>query len=124
MTNEERKEYCMRRNVKLHPILNAFTWDVIFVWTISTMFFYNVKHLNYSQIIALDSILMIIGCLICIPVQRLLQNVKSKVAVRFGCLGYAGYLLLCIFGTNYFTFILAQPFFLVNVFCIYYMINI
>ena len=110
MTNEERKEYCMKRNVKLHPILNAFTWDVIFVWTISTMFFANVKGLNYSQIIALDSILMIIGCIMCIPVQRLLQNVKAKVAIRFGCLGYAMYLLLCIFGKNYFTFILAQPF--------------
>lgn len=110
MTNEERKQICMRRNVKLHPFLNALTWDVIFVWTISTMFFYNVKGLTYSQIISLDSILMIIGCLLCVPVQRLLQNVKSNTAIKIGCLGYVAYLLLCIFGKNYATFILAQVF--------------
>ncbi|MBQ9795939.1 MAG: MFS transporter [Clostridia bacterium] len=110
MTNEERKQICMKRNVKLHPFLNALTWDVIFVWTISTMFFYDVKNLSYSKIIALDSILMIFGCVMCVPVQRLLQNIKSNVAIRFGCLGYVAYLLLCIFGTNYATFILAQVF--------------
>lgn len=110
MTNEERKIACMNRNVKIHPALNALTWDVIFVWTISTMFFYDVKHLSYSQIIALDSILMIFGCLMCIPVQRLLQNVKSKIAISLGCLGYAAYLLICMFGTHYFTFVFAQLF--------------
>ncbi|MBQ8615590.1 MAG: MFS transporter [Clostridia bacterium] len=110
MTNEERKNLYMNRNVKLHPLLNALTWDVIFVWTISTMFFTTQKGLSYSQTIALDSILMIFGCLFCVPVQKLLQNVKSTDALRFGFLGYAGYLLLCIFGTNYATFILAQPF--------------
>lgn len=110
MTNEERKNLYMNRNVKLHPLLNALTWDVIFVWTISTMFFYNVKHLSYSQIVSLDSILMLFGCLFCVPVQKLLQNVKSTTALRFGFLGYAGYLLICIFGKSYVTFICAQPF--------------
>lgn len=110
MTNEERKNLYMNRNVKLHPLLNALTWDVIFVWTISTMFFSTQKGLSYSQTISLDSILMLFGCLFCVPVQKLLQNVKSTTAVRFGLMGYGGYLLLCIFGTNFFTFVLAQPF--------------
>lgn len=110
MINEERKNLYMNRNIKLHPLLNALTWDVIFVWTISTMFFTTQKGLSYSQTITLDSILMIIGCILCLPVQRLFQNVKPTKALRFGLMGYAVYLILCIFGTNYFMFILAQPF--------------
>ena len=110
MTNEERKNFYLNRNVKLHPLLSALTWDVIFVWTISTLFFTTQKGLSFSQTITLDSVLMICGCLLCVPVQRLFQNVKSMHAIRFSLLGYAGYILLCIFGTNYFMFILAQPF--------------
>lgn len=110
MTNEEKLNKYMNRNVKLHPLLTALTWDVIFVWTISTMFLTSQKGLSYAQTISLDSILFVFGCLFCVPVQKLFQNVKSTVALRFGFLGYAGYILLCIFGTNFFTFVLAQPF--------------
>ena len=110
MTNEERKEFYMNRNIKLSPFLITLTWDVIFVWTISTLYFTTVKGISNAQVITLDSILMVFGCLFCIPVAKLFQNVTPIKATRIGFLGYAGYLLLCIFGTNYFTFILAQPF--------------
>jgi len=110
MTNEKRKDFYMNRNIKLYPLLTALTWDVIFVWTISTMFFTTQKGLSYSQTIALDSILMAFGCLFCVPVQKLFQNVKSTTAIRIGFMGYGIYLLLCILGQNFLTFILAQPF--------------
>ena len=61
------------RNIKILPSYLALTWDIIFVWTISTMFFSTQKGLSYSQIISLDSILMIIGCIRCIPVNRLFE---------------------------------------------------
>lgn len=110
MTNEEKMSNYMQRNVKLYPPLLAFTWDVIFVWTISTMFFTAQKGLSFSQVVLLDSILMGIGCLICIPVSNLLKNVNSVRATQIGSLGYAAYLLLCIFGTNFGTFVFAQFF--------------
>jgi len=88
MTNEKRKDFYMNRNIKLYPLLTALTWDVIFVWTISTMFFTTQKGLSYSQTIALDSILMAFGCLFCVPVQKLFQNVKSTTAIRIGFMGY------------------------------------
>lgn len=110
MTNEERKEFYMNRNIKLSPSLIALTWDVVFVWTISNLYFTAVKGLSNSQVISLDSILMLFGFLFCVPVNKLFQNWSPIKATRVGLLGYAGYLLLCIFGTNYVTFILAQPF--------------
>lgn len=107
----------MNRNVKVLPSYIALTWDVIFVWTISTMFFTNVKGLTYSQVIALDSILMLIGCIICVPLNKLFERVPAIWATRVGCMGYGAYLLLCIFGKNYLVFVLAQ-FFLSFGYCI------
>jgi len=104
MNNEERMQKFMNRNINVFPLFCALTWDVIFVWTISTMFFSTQKGLTNSQIIALDSILMLAGCVMCVPLNRLFQNVKPIVSSRIGLLGYAIYILLCIFGTQYFTF--------------------
>ena len=112
MTNQERKEFYMNRNIKLSPSIISLTWDVIFVWTISTLYFTTVKGLSNAQVIALDSILMLFGCLFCIPVGRLFQNVRPIKAVRIGLIGYAIYLLICIWGPkeNFLVFVLAQPF--------------
>jgi len=112
MTNEKRKEFYMNRNIKLSPSLIALTWDVIFVWTISTLYFTTVKGLSNAQVITLDSILMLFGCLFCVPVGKIFQKVRPVKAVRVGLLGFALYLLICILGPkgNFFVFVLAQPF--------------
>lgn len=110
MTNEERKNLYMNRNIKLSPSIIALTWDVIFIWTISTLYFTTVKGISNAQVISLDSILMVFGCLFCVPVGKLFQNMRPIKAVRIGMFGYVGYLLLCVFGTNFVTFVLAQPF--------------
>lgn len=110
MTNEERKEYCMKKNVKRSPLLIALTWDIIFFWTISTLFFTTQKGLTYSQVITLDSIVMLLGCILCVPINRIFQNVSPINATRIGLLGYGGYVLLVIVGKSYPVFIAAQFF--------------
>ena len=110
MVDDSKKNFYINRNIKVLPSYIALTWDVIFVWTISTMFFSTQKNLDYSLIIALDSILMLFGCVLCIPINKLFEKMSSTQASRIATLGYAGYLLLCIFGTNYITFGFAQFF--------------
>ena len=110
MVDENKKNFYINRNIKLMPSYIALTWDVIFIWTISTMFFSTEKGLDYSQIIALDSILMLIGCVICIPINKFFEKIPSSTASRLGTLGYAAYILLCIFGTSYYVFVIAQVF--------------
>ena len=102
--DNQKKEYYLNRNVKMHPLLNALTWDVIFVWTISTIFLSNEKGLSYSNIVFLDSILMFAGCVLCIPIQKLFKNVIPKIALRVGLFCYAGFVVLLMVGTNFFTF--------------------
>ena len=102
--DNQKKEYYLNRNVKMHPLLNALTWDVIFVWTISTIFLSTEKGLSYSNIVFLDSILMCAGCVLCIPIQKLFKNVIPKIALRVGLFCYAGFVVLLMIGTNFFTF--------------------
>lgn len=110
MTNEEKMTKYLQRNVKLFPPFLALTWDVLFVWTISTMFFTTQKGLDFSQVVMLDSVLMIIGCVICVPVTNLFKNVNAVTASQIGVLGYAIYLIMCIFGNHFAVFLLAQFF--------------
>ena len=107
---DEKKNKYMQRNIKILPSYIALTWDVIFVWTISTMFFTNVKGLSYSQTIALDSILMLIGCIICVPINKVFSKMPTIRATQFATLGYGAYILLCIFGNHYAVFVIAQMF--------------
>lgn len=110
MTNEERKIQYMNKNVKLSPLLIALTWDVVFVWAISTLYLSSQKCFTNSQIVLLDSVLMFAGCLLVVPVNKLMQNVKPIVGTRIGLLGYLCWFLLYTFGSNYFTFVFAQCF--------------
>lgn len=110
MTNEERGSMYMQRNVKLSPALVALTWDIFFFWTISTLYLTQVKGLTNSQVIMLDSVLMIFGGVFCMPVAKLFQNIKTITSIRIGILGHIAYLLIITFGKSYPMMILAQPF--------------
>lgn len=110
MTNEERKNQYMNRNIKMSPLLIALTWDVIFVWVISTLYLSSQKGFSNSQIVLLDSVLMFAGCILVVPVNKLMQNIKPVNGTRIGLIGYACWLLLYIVGTNYITFVFAQVF--------------
>jgi len=110
MTNEERKNFYMNRNIKLSPTIIAITWDVIFVWVITTLYLTSVKGFSNSQAVMLDSILMFAGCIMCVPVNKLLQNIKPINGTRIGLCGYAGWAILYIVGEGYLTFVCAQIF--------------
>ncbi len=110
MTNQEKIDKYMNRNIKLCPAFLGISYDVIFIWTISTMYFTTQKGLTMSQTIMLDSVLMLAGCLLCVPIERLFRNIKPLKASIIGNLGYVVFILLCLFGTQYVTFIIAQIF--------------
>lgn len=110
MNNEQRKYFYMNRNIKLSPVLIALTWDILFWWSISTLYLTMVKGLTNSQVVILDSILMGSGALFCIPLAKLFQNVKPINTTRIGLLAYIAFILFYIFGNNFWIFILAQPF--------------
>lgn len=110
MNEEEKKIYYMNRNTKLYPTFCAFTWDVMFVWGISTLFFANQKGLSYSQIIFLDSVLMLAGAFGGLFVPKIFEKINSVISTEIAMCGYGLYLLICIFGNAYWHFVVAQLF--------------
>ena len=74
MTNEERRDFYMNRNIKVLPLYYAFTWDIMFVITISTLFYTNQKGLSLSEIITLDSYLMLFAAIMCIPISKMFER--------------------------------------------------
>lgn len=108
MTNEERKDFYMNRNIKVLPLYYAFTWDILFVITISTLFYTNQKGLTLSQVVMLDSFVMIFASLMCIPLSKLFERVSALTCSRISNIGYMAFMLICIFGNSYAWFILAQ----------------
>lgn len=110
MTNEERKDFYMNRNIKVLPLYYAFTWDVMFVFTISTLFLTSQKGLSFSQVIMLESFRTLFTCIMCIPISKLFEKVPATTCSRISNLGFIGFLLLSIFGTSYIWFIFAEFF--------------
>ncbi len=110
MTNEERKNYYMNRNIKLYPFYLALVWDVLFVWTISTLFYTTVKGLTFSQAIMIDSVQTIAACILSVPLTKIFAKVNSVTATRISSLGYIGFLLCLIFGKTFFSFAIGAIF--------------
>lgn len=106
--NEDRKNYYMNRNIKIYPFYLAFSWDVIFVWTIIILFYTNVKGLSYSQAIFLDSLLYISAFALSVPVSKLVAKIKPILASQIANLFVILFLILVMFGTHYFVFIIAE----------------
>ena len=79
MTNEERGSMYMQRNVKLSPALVALTWDIFFFWTISTLYLTQVKGLTNSQVIMLDSVLMIFGGVFCDKIHQSVPVIAAEI---------------------------------------------
>ncbi len=116
MTNEERKILYMNRNIKMYPPFLALIWDVLFVWTISTLFFTNQKGLSYSQCMMIETILTFSACIMCIPVTKLFEKITPIKSLRCGLVGYAAFLILCIFGNKY--VVMIAPVFLAFGYCV------
>ena len=110
MTDQARLTAMMNKNIKMSPLLFAFSWDVWFVWTITTMFLSQVKGFSYSQVIMLDSILMGIGAVFCFLGGKMFKKLSPLNAIRLGIFCYGIFLLIYIFATEYYTFIIAQLF--------------
>ncbi len=110
MTNEQRKDFYMNRNIKLYPTYCALTWDVLFVLTILTMYYTTVKGLTFSQAVLLDSVQTISACIMCIPLTKWFSKVSTVTASRIGNLGYLFFLIILIFGQSFLHFAIGTVF--------------
>lgn len=110
MTNKEKLDRYMNRNIKIFPSYLSLTWDILFIWSISTMFYTQVKGLSYSQAVSLESILTLFSCVFCLFVIKFMKKVTPIKTMRLATLSALMYVLFLIFSKNYTQLVIAQAF--------------
>lgn len=100
----------LERNIKIYPFYRAFSYDFLFLWTISILYL-TWKGLSYSQTIYLDSVFMIVAFILQIPLTKLIHKVGFANSIRFACVLRIGFALLFLFGNNFWLFALANVFY-------------
>lgn len=98
----------LNKNVKLYPSYRAFAYDFLFLWTISILYLTEVKGLSFSQVILLDSIFMLSGFLLQIPITKIIKKIGRVPAARIASLSWLGFSLIYLLGNGFPVFILAN----------------
>lgn len=100
----------LERNVKLYPFYRAFSYDFLFLWTISILFL-TWKGLTYSQTIWLDSIFMLVAFILQVPLTKLVQKIGQVNAIRMAALCRITFSLIFIFCNSFIAFAIANFFY-------------
>lgn len=101
-------EQDLKRNVKIYPWYRAFSYDFLFLWTISILYLTEIKGLSYSQVILLDSIFMLSAFLLQIPISKLVSKLGRGNATRIASFASIGFVSIYIFGQGFWMFIVAN----------------
>ena len=98
----------LKKNVKLYPSYRAFGYDFLFLWTISILYLTEVKGLSYSQVIFLDSVLMLVGFFVQVPITKLINKFGRTPMIRFASVAWLGFSVIYLFGEGMPIFIFAN----------------
>ncbi len=98
----------LKQNVKLYPSYRAFSYDFLFLWTISILYLTEVKGLSYSQVILLDSIFMFVTFGLQVPITKLVAKIGKIPSARFASICWLCFSLIYLFGEGFTIFIFAN----------------
>ena len=96
----------LEKNVKVYPFYRAFSYDFLFLWTISIMYL-TWKGLSYSQTIFLDAIFMITAFVTQLPITKFIQKIGRGLPVRLAALCCVGFSVIMLLFNNFWLFAIA-----------------
>ena len=97
----------LEKNVKVYPFYRAFSYDFLFLWTISIMYL-TWKGLSYSQTIFLDAIFMIVAFVVQLPITKFIQKIGRANSVRLAGLCCVGFCIIFLVFDRFWWFALAN----------------
>lgn len=100
----------LERNVKIYPFYRAFSYDFLFLWTISILFL-TWKGLSYSETILLDALFMIVAFCFQIPITKLIHKIGFANSVRIAAVFRVAFALIYLFSSSFLMFALANAFY-------------
>ena len=111
----------LNRNIKIFPFFRALSCDILFVWTISTIYLTEYKGMSYSQALYLDSIVMLSAVAIQFPISKLIEKIGIYASNLIGGFCYLFFVVAYIFVPSlefgnfyYYIFVLLQVVFAVG----------
>lgn len=100
----------LEKNIKIFPYYRAFSYDFLFLWTISIMYL-TWKGLTYSQTIYLDAIFMFSAFCIQIPITKLVKKIGRATSIRLSGLCCVAFCVIYLCCDNFLMFALANVFY-------------
>lgn len=100
----------LEKNIKIFPFYRAFSYDFLFLWTISIMYL-TWKGLTYSQTIYLDAIFMLVAFILQIPITKLTQKIGRGASIRLAGLCCVAFCVIFLVCNNFWWFALANAFY-------------
>ena len=97
-----------KHNMKLYPIYRTLSFDFLFFYTINILFLTQIKHINVSDILLIDSFYSLFGIVFQIPASIILEKTNRKKSMILGNLLNCIYLILIIYSKNIIHLILAE----------------
>lgn len=100
----------LERNIKIFPFYRAFSYDFLFLWTISIMYL-TWKGLSYSQTIYLDAIFMFSAFVLQIPLTKFVQKIGRGNGIRIAGVCSVAFCAIYLLCDNFWLFALGNVFY-------------
>ena len=100
----------LETNIKIFPFYRAFSYDVLFLWTISIMYL-TWKGLSYAQTIYLDAVFMISAFITQIPMTKVVKKIGRANSIRLAGLFSVAFSVILLLSRNFWWFVLANVFY-------------
>jgi len=98
----------MERNVKLFPVYKLFSYDILFYYAISTVFFLNVKGLSLAEIALLSTAYSAANVIFQIPAAVIVDRLGTKLSMIVGNILCMLWVLNLIISNSFIVFILGE----------------
>lgn len=105
---KEEKQKMRKRNMKLFPIYKMLSWDLLFYYTINFLFLTQIKNINASDVVLIDSSYALFIMVLQIPINVIIAFLGKKKSLVIGNITLVIYMLIIIFSRNIFDLILAN----------------
>lgn len=106
---EEQEVQMMRKtNMRIFPTYKKLSWDFIFFYTINFLFLTQVKGINASDVVLIDSFYYLFGVATQVPATLVIEFLGRKNSIILANILNCIYMIVIIFSKNLFNLIIAE----------------
>lgn len=94
--------------MRIFPTYKKFSWDFIFFYTINFLFLTQIKGINASDVVLIDSFYYLFGVATQVPATLVIEFLGRKNSIILANILNCIYMIVIIFSRNLFNLIIAE----------------